>query len=102
MADPNTQPPEYVLVDPSIHKPQALTNDGRCCGHKPLRYKRVGGPHFFCTSCKRAYALDNARQIQNWAWRRLDGGFQSTQKRKKEARETEYWNGALGAPGRVA
>ena len=52
---------------------QKLDNLGRCCGRKPLVYKRE--PHYFCTRRDRAYSLDTGEQIANWAWLPKDGGF---------------------------
>jgi hypothetical protein len=54
---------------------ETLDDEGRCCGRKPLVYKRMGGPHRFCTRCSRAYHLTENRQIANWAWLAEDGGF---------------------------
>lgn len=54
--------------------PAATMDDlGRCCGRKPLIYKR--DRYFFCTRCDRAYDLGTRRQINNWAWCEVDGGF---------------------------
>jgi len=39
---------------------------GRCCGLKPLVYKRE--PHLFCHRCCRAYDPVTLLQIPNWAW----------------------------------
>lgn len=77
--------PGYVLVDTRIYEPAKLTI-GRCCGRKPLTYKRDA--HHFCTRCSRSFDLQTKEQIPNWAWARLDSGFQSTQKRKiQESRD---------------
>ncbi len=72
------------LLDERIYPPFMLNATGQCCGRKPLVYKRDGGPHRFCARCHRAYPLDDDVQIQNWAWRAADGGFQSTSKRPME------------------
>lgn len=72
---------QYRLLDPAIYAPWMLDSKGRCCGRKPLVYKRDGGPHRFCVRCDRAYPLDDDVQIANWAWRATDEGFQSTKKR---------------------
>lgn len=45
-----------------------LGPDGRCCGRKPLKYKRIGGPHYFCDRCSRAYNLETGEWIPNHAW----------------------------------
>jgi len=46
--------------------------DGRCCGRKPLAYRRPT-PHFFCTRCSADYDPDG-NQIENWGWRRSIAG----------------------------
>ncbi len=56
----------------------ALALDGKCCGRKPIAYRRDGGPHRFCPRCDRAYGLDHPGQIQNWAWKRFGDGFVKT------------------------
>jgi hypothetical protein len=43
-----------------------LDGKGRCCGRKPIQYKRPT-PHQFCPRCNRAYDEDGL-QIENWAW----------------------------------
>lgn len=52
-----------------------LDDKGRCCGRKPIVYKRDGQK--FCPRCDRAYDLEDGYQITNWAWRRSphDGSF---------------------------
>ena len=50
-----------------------LPVNGRCCGRKPLLYKRqtdarIAGPHYFCTRCDRAYSIITGEQLENWAW----------------------------------
>lgn len=54
-----------------------LDEKGRCCGRKPLTYKRPQ-PHFFCFRCSRSYDIDG-NQIENWAWEKDGEDF----KRKK-------------------
>ena len=53
-------------------KGKTLDEKGRCCGRKPLVYKRP--PLRFCFRCERAYALEENEQIPNWAWRQLPNG----------------------------
>lgn len=50
-----------------------LSAEGRCCGRKPLFYKRPK-PHMFCSRCCREFDSDG-RQSQNWAYRAESGGF---------------------------
>lgn len=46
--------------------------DGRCCGRKPMVYKR---PHrLFCPRCCAEYSPEGKQQ-QNWAWLSVEGGF---------------------------
>lgn len=45
-----------------------LDHRGRCCGRKPIKYKRDGGPHYFCPRCNRSYDLVTQRQIPNWCY----------------------------------
>jgi hypothetical protein len=52
-----------------LSAPMILDEKGRCCGRKPLTYKREG--HRFCDRCSRAYHLYNNHQIDNWAWKQL-------------------------------
>lgn len=60
-----------------------LDDKGRCCGQKPMNYKRSPEAYRFCGVCYRAY--DSAgEQIVNWAWRKVDGGFESTRARVYE------------------
>ena len=57
--------------------PAILDERGRCCGRKPLTYKRTR--HYFCPRCCSAFALDTGQQIENWAWKRqADGRFAPT------------------------
>ena len=62
-------------------EPERLDDKGRCCGRKPLVYKRSRGwdqrpgPYRFCTICDRAYEFDRPEQIANWAYEACEGGF---------------------------
>jgi hypothetical protein len=48
---------------------------GRCCGRKPLVYRgRHGNRGFFCDRCCRRYDLDTREWIENWAWKKNQGG----------------------------
>lgn len=44
-----------------------LDIDRRCCGRKPLEYRRP--PHLFCTRCAREYDVESGDQQPNWAWK---------------------------------
>lgn len=54
---------------------------GRCCGRKPLHYRRgdttsLRRPQLFCTRCYAAYDPETREQIENWAFARdASGGF---------------------------
>lgn len=50
-----------------------LDEKGRCCGRKPIVYKR--DHHLFCTRCNREFNPDTHEQIVNWAWLLADGEF---------------------------
>jgi hypothetical protein len=72
----------------SVYEPKHLDGVGRCecCQRKPLVHRRCriksGRTRgHFCSRCDRAYSLETGAQIENWAWRAVDGGFQSTAKR---------------------
>jgi len=59
----------------------SLDDKGRCCGRKPLLYKRAWVTLYpagwFCVLCDRAYDRDSGIQVENWAWRRTaDGQFE--------------------------
>ena len=48
-----------------------LDEKGRCCGRKPVVYKRQG--HRFCDRCCRNFDIITGYQIENWAWKVIDG-----------------------------
>lgn len=56
----------------------ALDADLRCCGRKTMEYKRP--PYRFCPRCDRAYDAESLIQIENWAWKVVEGRFVSTRK----------------------
>jgi hypothetical protein len=59
--------------------PTRLDDAGRCCGRKPLVYKRPRPGFHFCCRCDRAFALDTGEQIDNWQWKKTpDGNFVAT------------------------
>lgn len=47
---------------------RTLDSKGRCCGRKPIEYKRYRGPHLFCTRCDREYDPVTKIQRANWAY----------------------------------
>ncbi len=59
----------------------SLDEKDRCCGRKPLVYKRDGRK--FCPRCDRSYDLATGKQVQNWAWLKADNGEFVMSKAKK-------------------
>lgn len=52
-----------------------LDAKGRCCGRKPMVYRRTG--HLFCPRCCAQFSLGGEQQA-NWAWHALpDGTFRA-------------------------
>ena len=49
-----------------------LDGKGRCCGRKPIRYKRTG--RLFCWRCDREYSIAG-EQLESFAWELVDGEF---------------------------
>lgn len=67
------------------YDPAHLDDKGRCCGRKPLVYKRPDH-HLFCTRCDREFdRLGNQRP--NWAWIERDGQFAKRNPTTGEARD---------------
>lgn len=60
----------------AVFPARALDLSGRCCGRKPLFYKRPA-PHHFCTRCDGQFGPDGQQQ-QNWAWKHCGDGFVAT------------------------
>jgi hypothetical protein len=60
-----------------------LDEKGRCCGRKPLTYKRYRGTDYpagyFCSRCSRCYDLVTKEQINSWAWKLIDGVWHSAE-----------------------
>jgi len=48
-----------------------LDKRGRCCGRKPIVYKR--DPHLFCCRCNASFNPDTGKQIENWAYKLQNG-----------------------------
>lgn len=67
----------------------SLPSDGRCCGRKPLFYKRdyrtnAPRPHHFCTRCDAEYD-EGGTQTPNWQWAEMDGRLYHTRTVKDAA-----------------
>lgn len=56
----------------------SLDEKGRCCGRKPIIYKRPRPGHYYCCRCHRHFNLETGIQVENWAWKYGQGGFVST------------------------
>lgn len=73
------QPPEYfrnehgALIMRAVYRPATLDERGRCCGRKPMVYKRPA-PHFFCPRCNREFTPDGC-QHANWAFKLTGDGL---------------------------
>ena len=55
---------------------EKLDEKGRCCGRKPLVYKRP--PHLFCCRCDREFTPEGVHRA-NWAW--VDDGHGNLKKK---------------------
>lgn len=61
---------------PQTRRRAQLDSEGRCCGRKPIVYKRPYH-HFFCHKCCADLSPDG-QQIPNWAWVRDGDAFVAT------------------------
>jgi len=55
-----------------------IDEKGRCCGRKPLVYKRPIH-YLYCCRCNSEYHFGSHEQIANWAWQKVDDKFEPTQ-----------------------
>lgn len=62
---------------PATMRVAVLDDKGRCCGRKPLVYKRPHH-HFFCTKCNAEIDPQDGMQRENWAWIRDGEAFVAT------------------------
>ena len=51
---------------PDRFRPAKLDEHGRCCGRKPLVYKRR--KMLFCARCDAEFNEETLEQQPNWAW----------------------------------
>jgi len=58
---------------PLVMPPKSLDDKGRCCGRKPVVYKRPH--HLFCVRCNADYDPETGRQQQNWCYLKEGNGF---------------------------
>lgn len=63
-----------------------LDEKGRCCGRKPLVYKRDG--HLFCCRCDRSFNFEG-QQIENWAWMNDSGQWVRRNRQNKATAVTD-------------
>lgn len=52
-----------------------LDENGRCCGRKPITYKRDAKK--FCPRCDREFDPYTGEQVANWAYASSGDGFRS-------------------------
>ena len=57
-----------AVIEHSRWLPSEIDEAGRCCGRKPILYKRP--PRMFCSRCGREYSPDG-KQVSNWAFSRV-------------------------------
>lgn len=75
-----------IVTEPAVKR---LDQHGRCCGRKPLVYKR---PYhrLFCCRCSAAF-MPNGVQVANWAFVAKGDGFVSSELCVKAAEATAAW-----------
>lgn len=62
----------FGCIDKTLHIEEIgltvidLDEKGRCCGRKPIAYKRP--THLFCDRCDKRYSPEG-QQVENWAWK---------------------------------
>lgn len=54
-----------------------LDERGRCCGRKPMVYKRPDH-QLFCPRCDASFNPETGIQWQNWAYRAVGDGLEPT------------------------
>lgn len=67
-----------VTIEQTFWKPSSLSDTGRCCGRKPIRYVREFNG-WFCSRCNRQYTPTGLQQ-QNWAYKLDPAGCYERQK----------------------
>lgn len=60
-------------LKPQTRRLAELDEAGRCCGRKPLVYKRAR--QLFCARCNASFNIETRRQQPNWAWRAAGDAF---------------------------
>lgn len=69
---------ERERTEERMTEPNKLDEKGRCCGRKPIVYRRP--PQLFCSRCDRSFDVDTGLQRENWAWGLIDGQWVSKRK----------------------
>jgi hypothetical protein len=74
MTQPNPpQVGDILNAAAEVFPSRTIDPKGRCCGRKPIPYKRDG--YLFCPRCDAAYDIFTGNQRSNWAWLRSGVGF---------------------------
>ena len=73
VSEPLTPPTYFTnehgcVIETTVWAPARLDDAGRCCGRKPIEYRRSPDHHFFCGRCDRDFS-PNGEQRQNFAYR---------------------------------
>lgn len=62
---PYFEVPLTAIYETAVAK--QLDDNGRCCGRKPIEYKRPKHK-LFCVRCDASYDPQTGRQVENWAY----------------------------------
>jgi hypothetical protein len=62
--------------------PSRLDEHGRCCGRKPISYKRPS-PYFVCDRCGRHYGPDGVQRA-SWLFKSVEGALIETRPENEE------------------
>lgn len=56
-----------------------LDEQGRCCGRKPIHYKRgnsyQSGPRYYCDRCDATFSVETGEQVPSWAYPLISDGL---------------------------
>lgn len=76
---------DLLLIVPAA----SLDSQGRCCGRKPIEYRRTS--QLFCHRCDRSYDPATGRQQDNFAWTAAPDGFRRSENTACAAVATNAW-----------